>query len=205
MPVHRILVIEFAGTLGTFDAVFGLIVLFHTTLSLKFATALRAFYHAVLLIEMLIPSYLRREFSRTFVAFEAGSGIRLGSGIKLLGSVIRLLGSGIRLLESGIRLLKSGIRLLKSGIWLLKSRIRRPKSGIRLLRSRIRLLGSGIRLLVSGIRLLRSLWTGVLVPPRAAVARIEMIIHFAPRFKGRATVGAYEGMICSEMKCQGLG
>jgi len=155
MPVHRILVIEVAGTLGTFDTrVFSLIVLIHPTLSIKFATALRALYLGVLLIEVLIPGYLRREFSRTFVAFEAGSGTRLGSGIKLLGSGIMLLEAGIVLLKAGIVLLKAGIRLLEAGIVLLEAGIMLLEAGIRLLESGIRMLKSGILLLGPGILLL---------------------------------------------------
>jgi len=75
MPVHRSLVIEFAETRGTFDTMFGVIVLLHPIPSLEFAIALRALYHAVLLIVVPIPSYLCGEFSRAFTAFEAWSGI----------------------------------------------------------------------------------------------------------------------------------
>jgi hypothetical protein len=42
--------------LGTFDTMLGVIVLVHPTLSLEFATTLGAFYHAVLLIKVPIPS-----------------------------------------------------------------------------------------------------------------------------------------------------
>ena len=121
--------------------------LVHPTLRLKFAIALRAFYHAVVFIIVLgrlslasrkptkrpylIPSYTRREFTGAFAAFEVWSGIGIGrSGVRIGRSCVRVGKSGIGIARSGVRIWRSGIRMLRMYQWTVAGRHSKETSTI---------------------------------------------------------------------------